>query len=184
MTLDGLCGLNNGVQTTVSGPEIPALQEGFPSLTVGSFKEFLKGQADLIRSGCLQVVACQGVHLATLLSGQISGVLEPQVARILQHIRVFSLHTANLIHGLVHDLHDVKTIKGDLRIGKGSIHPFDIGRPHITADLTYLIGVAPVSTQVDCKGTDGVLIAPFGPVQEAFYVQVEEETDVVTPVSA
>ncbi len=184
MTLDGLCGLNNGFppsrcphgKTTVSGPEIPALQEGFPSLTVGLCKEFLKGQADLIRSGCLQVVACQGVHLATLLTGQIGGVLEPQIARFLQHICGFGLLPPDFVHRLVHDLHDMKSIKGDLRIRKGSMHAFDIGRPHITADLTDLIGVAPVGTQVGREGTDGILIAPFCPAQETFHVQIEEET--------
>ena len=184
MTLDGLCSLNNGFQATMSGPEIPALQEGFPSLAVGLFKEFLKGQADLIRSGCLQIMARQGVHLATLRSGQIVGVLEPQIPRFLQHVCGFGLHAANLIHRLVHDFHDVKSIKGDLCIGKGRIHAFDIGWPHITADLLDLIGVAPMGTQVDRKGTDGVLIAPFCPVQETFYVQIEEETDVIAPVSA
>ena len=179
MTLDGLCGLNNGFQATVGGPEIPALQESFPRLSVGLFKEFLKGQADLIRSGCLQVVVRQGVHLSTLLTGQIVGVLEPQVARFLQHVCGFGLLPPDFVHRLVHDLHNMKSIKGDLRIGKGRIHAFYICGPHITADLLDLIGVAPVGTQVDCEGTDGVLIAPFRPVQETFYVQIEEETDVV-----
>ena len=184
MTLDGLCGLNNGLQATVSSPEIPALQESFPSLAVGLFKEFLKSQADLIRSGCLQVVARQGVHLATLLIGQVRGVLKPQVARFLQHVCGFGLLSPDFVHRLVHDLHDMKSIKGNLRIGKRRIHAFDICGPHITADLTYLIGVAPVGTQVECEGTDSTLIAPFRPVQEPFHVQIEEEADVIVPPAA
>ncbi len=51
----------------------------------------------------------------------------------------FGLLSPDFVHRLVHDLHDVKTIKSDLRIGKGSIHAFDLSRPHITKDLADLI---------------------------------------------
>lgn len=87
-TLDGLCGPDDGFQTAMRRPERPALQEGFPDLAVGLFKEFFEDQADLIRSGCLEVVGRQGLQLSTLLIGQIVGVLEPQVARFLQHTSV------------------------------------------------------------------------------------------------
>ena len=122
MTFDSLCSLNNGFQAAVGGPEIPALQEGFPGLAGGLFKEFLKCQADLIRSGCLQVVARQGVHHATLLIGQVGGILEPQVARFLEHVCGFGLQTPDFVHRLVHDLHDMKPIEGDLCPGQDLRH--------------------------------------------------------------
>lgn len=67
MTLDCLYVLNNGFQATLSGLEISTLQEGFPGLASGLFEELFQSQADLIHSGCLQFVARQGVHRATLL---------------------------------------------------------------------------------------------------------------------
>jgi len=97
MTLDSLYGLNNGFQATVSGPEIPTLQEGFPGLAIGLFEELFRSQVDLIRSGCLQVVARQGVHLATLLIGQLVGFLShrkrvfPGQDLRLQHVCGFAL---------------------------------------------------------------------------------------------
>jgi hypothetical protein len=93
---------------------------------------------------------------------------------LLQDVCGFGLLSLDTVHRLVHNLHDVKTIKGDLRIGKGSIHAFDISRPHITTDLADLIRVAPVDTQVGRENTYGILIAPFRPVQETFYIQIKE----------
>ena len=77
---DGLGSINDGFDSAMSSPKIPAAEEGFGS-HIRLKVEVLEGEADLVGFGGLRIalgdVECSESFL--LMGGQVDGILEPDI---------------------------------------------------------------------------------------------------------
>jgi len=71
VALDGLCGLDDRGQPTVSGPEIPFLEVGFRILSGRLAVKVLEGKADPVGPGGLQVGVGEIVEGIGLGAGEV-----------------------------------------------------------------------------------------------------------------
>ena len=79
----GLSRLNHGLDSIMSGPEIPAAQVVF-SLFLRLRVEILKGKADPVGLGGFQIAFgdVEPGEGLLLIAGEVAGILEPDVARL------------------------------------------------------------------------------------------------------
>src|SRR5512147_473630 len=109
---DGSGCLDDGREAAVGGPEVPLPEEGFGGFTGRLGIEVLKGQADLIGAGGLEVQVGETAERGQLRLGEITFVLQPDVAGLLQFRSVLLLGAADLF---VADGKDATTVETFVR---------------------------------------------------------------------
>ena len=172
-------GLDDGGKPTVGGPEIPVFEVRLGVLSGWLIVEVLEGEADLVGSRGLQVGLGEIVEEYRPASGEVCRVLEPDVAGVLQLRAVLLLGAADLVDGVVDDLHRMELVEGDLGLGKVLGDALDEGLAHVDADLRDGPRIAAMGGEIGGERRDRGAVLAVGREQDPALVEIGEQRDIV-----
>lgn len=147
-------------------------------------KQLLKGQPHVIGPGGLEFEILQRCQSLLLFRGQIVLIFKPNIACFGKERFGFGLISANLIHSLINQFHDMKTIKSNICIGKIIRDPGNERWRHVAADFFYLLWLSFMGGQLLSESLDGFLVPTRGCKKELSVFHIEKEADIIMPAFA
>jgi hypothetical protein len=182
VVFEALGNLLDGLDAATSCPAVPALEQRLGALSIGGgVEDFAQRLLDAESAVSLEVETSEFVELKNLARAPVVLVLQPDVAGAFEAGVVFDLLAADLVDSLVHQLDNMKLIKGDLSPGQLCVDTGTIAGGHIDADALDILCTTAMGLEIFAEGIDHLGFTALAGKQQSASVEIVKQADVVMP---